>query len=80
MVITKPFPNMPLYFWPGGEEGQARYKAAYYEAFPQKGQVWTHGDWIEVHSQTGGVMVYGRSDGVLNPGGTSIPFLSFIPS
>lgn len=56
---------MPLGFW--GDEGNKRYKASYYEAFKQP--VWTQGDWIEIHSQTGGVMVYGRSDGVLNPQG-----------
>lgn len=68
MVITKPFPNMPVGFWgPGGEQ---RYHEAYYEAFPQKKPaVWTHGDWVEVHSLTNGVTVFGRSDGVLNPAG-----------
>ncbi|GAA5979120.1 hypothetical protein JCM11641_008433 [Rhodosporidiobolus odoratus] len=70
MVITKPFPNMPIGFWPLNEEGRKRYRAAYFEAYPtKKPAVWTHGDWIEVSSLTGGVMVYGRSDGVLNPGG-----------
>ncbi|GAA6029222.1 hypothetical protein JCM8097_003575 [Rhodosporidiobolus ruineniae] len=70
MVICKPFPNMPIGFWPLNDEGRARYRAAYFEAYPQKQPaVWTHGDWIEVHSQSGGVMVFGRSDGVLNPGG-----------
>ncbi|BGP13788.1 hypothetical protein JCM10213_006380 [Rhodosporidiobolus nylandii] len=70
MVICKPFPNMPIGFWPLNEVGRKRYRAAYFEAYPQKQPaVWTHGDFIEVHSQTGGVMVYGRSDGVLNPGG-----------
>lgn len=68
MVITKPFPNMPIGFWgPGGEK---RYHAAYFEAYPQKQPaVWTHGDWIEIHSLTRGVLVLGRSDGVLNPAG-----------
>ncbi|KAM0753925.1 acetoacetyl-CoA synthetase-like protein [Meredithblackwellia eburnea MCA 4105] len=65
MVIVKPFPNQPLTFW--GEDGDKRYKAAYYEAFKQP--VWTQGDWIEVSSLTGGVLVMGRSDGVLNPQG-----------
>ncbi|GAA6004627.1 hypothetical protein JCM10207_000960 [Rhodosporidiobolus poonsookiae] len=71
MVICKPFPNMPVYFWDKSfEEGHKRYRAAYFEAYPQKQPaVWTHGDFIEIHSLTGGVMVYGRSDGVLNPGG-----------
>ncbi|BGP45936.1 hypothetical protein JCM10450v2_001771 [Rhodotorula kratochvilovae] len=68
MVITKPFPNMPIGFW--GPDGDKRYHAAYFEAYPHiKPASWVHGDWIEVHSLTKGVMVYGRSDGVLNPGG-----------
>lgn len=68
MVITQPFPNMPIGFWgPGGEK---RYHEAYFEAYPQKQPaVWTHGDWVEVHSLTRGVTVFGRSDGVLNPAG-----------
>lgn len=53
---VKPFPNMPIGFW--GDEGNKRYKAAYFEAFKQP--VWTQGDWIEVHSLTGGVTVFGR--------------------
>lgn len=53
---TKPFPNMPLGFW--GDEGNVRYRAAYYEAF--KEPVWTQGDWIAIHSLTGGVTVFGR--------------------
>ncbi|GAA5885249.1 hypothetical protein JCM6882_009538 [Rhodosporidiobolus microsporus] len=70
MVICKPFPNMPIGFWPLNDDGRARYRAAYFEAYPQKQPaVWTHGDFIEVHSLTQGVMVYGRSDGVLNPAG-----------
>ncbi|GAA5911690.1 uncharacterized protein JCM6883_002448 [Sporobolomyces salmoneus] len=66
MVICKPFPNQPVGFW--GKDGMKRYHAAYFEGFPGK-PVWQHGDWIELHSQTKGVMVYGRSDGVLNPAG-----------
>ncbi|GAA5963040.1 hypothetical protein JCM21900_002319 [Sporobolomyces salmonicolor] len=66
MVITRPFPNQPIGFW--GPDGLERYHAAYFEGYPGKA-VWQHGDWIEVHSETRGVMVYGRSDGVLNPGG-----------
>ncbi|GAA6064069.1 hypothetical protein JCM10212_001475 [Sporobolomyces blumeae] len=66
MVITKPFPNSPVGFW--GKDGLARYHAAYFEGYPGK-NVWQHGDSIEIHSQTKGVMVYGRSDAVLNPAG-----------
>ncbi|KAK4705439.1 hypothetical protein P7C70_g769, partial [Phenoliferia sp. Uapishka_3] len=64
-VIVKPFPNMPLTFW--GEGGDARYKAAYYEEYASP--VWYQGDWIEISSLTGGVVIFGRSDGVLNPQG-----------
>lgn len=56
---------MPIGFW--DDEGDKRYRSAYFEAFKQP--VWTQGDWIEVHSLTGGVTVFGRSDGVLNPAG-----------
>ncbi|GAA6012088.1 hypothetical protein JCM11491_001746 [Sporobolomyces phaffii] len=66
MVICKPFPNQPVGFW--GKDGMKRYHAAYFEGYPGT-PVWQHGDWIELHSQTKGVMVYGRSDGVLNPAG-----------
>lgn len=47
---------MPIGFW--GDEGNVRYREAYFEAFKQP--VWTQGDWIEVHSLTGGVTVFGR--------------------
>jgi acetoacetyl-CoA synthetase len=66
LVCTRPFPSMPLGFWddPGGE----RYHAAYFERFPG---VWRHGDWAEITSRDG-VIIYGRSDAVLNPGGVRI--------
>ncbi|MFC1673406.1 acetoacetate--CoA ligase [Pseudomonadota bacterium] len=66
MVCTKPFPSMPVCFW--NDPDDAKYKAAYFEAFPG---VWTHGDWIEktVH---GGFIIHGRSDATLNPGGVRI--------
>jgi acetoacetyl-CoA synthetase len=66
LVCTKPFPTMPLGFW--NDPGDAKYRAAYYERFPG---VWRHGDWCEetVH---GGLVIYGRSDAVLNPGGVRI--------
>lgn len=62
--------DQPVGFW--GKDGMARYHSAYFEGYPvtdKKGAVWQHGDWIELHSQSKGVMVYGRSDGVLNPAG-----------
>jgi acetoacetyl-CoA synthetase len=66
LVCTAPFPTMPLGFW--NDPGATKYRAAYYERFPG---VWRHGDWCEltVHD---GLVIYGRSDAVLNPGGVRI--------
>jgi acetoacetyl-CoA synthetase len=63
LVITRPMPSMPLYFWndPGGE----RYRGSYFEMFPG---VWRHGDWIKVTSR-GTAVIYGRSDSTINRGG-----------
>ncbi|HUJ87612.1 MAG TPA: acetoacetate--CoA ligase [Burkholderiales bacterium] len=66
LVCTKPFPAMPLGFW--NDPDGARYRAAYFEKYPD---VWRHGDWCEITSH-GGVIIYGRSDAVLNPGGVRI--------
>jgi len=66
LVCTKPFPSMPVSFW--NDPDGRKYQAAYFERFPG---VWTHGDYVEltVHD---GVIIYGRSDAVLNPGGVRI--------
>lgn len=66
MVCTKPFPSMPLGFWndPTGE----RYRSAYFERFPN---VWCQGDFCEV-TEHEGLVIYGRSDATLNPGGVRI--------
>jgi acetoacetyl-CoA synthetase len=66
MVCTRPFPTMPLRFWddPDGN----RYRDAYFTAYPG---VWTHGDYVEIRPE-GGLIVYGRSDTTLNPGGVRI--------
>ena len=66
LVCTKPWPTMPIYFWndPDGE----KYRSAYFETYPG---VWYHGDYCEVTPQ-GGVIMYGRSDATLNPGGVRI--------
>jgi len=66
LVCLKPFPSMPVGFWndPDGK----KYHAAYFERFPG---VWTHGDWTEITAHDG-VIIYGRSDAVLNPGGVRI--------
>lgn len=66
LVCTEPFPSMPVMFW-NDPEGE-RYRAAYFERFPG---VWCHGDWAE-WTAAGGMMIYGRSDATLNPGGVRI--------
>jgi acetoacetyl-CoA synthetase len=66
LVCTRPFPSMPIGFW--NDPGGARYRAAYFETYPN---VWRHGDWCEITGH-GGLIIYGRSDAVLNPGGVRI--------
>lgn len=66
MVITKPMPSMPVYFWNDPEF--ARYTESYFEMFPG---IWRHGDWIEITPHDG-VIIYGRSDATLNRGGVRI--------
>jgi acetoacetyl-CoA synthetase len=66
LVCTKPFPSMPIGFW--NDPDGAKYRAAYFEKYPN---VWRHGDWCEVTAH-GGIIIYGRSDAVLNPGGVRI--------
>jgi acetoacetyl-CoA synthetase len=66
LVCTRPFPSMPIGFW--NDPGGAKYKAAYFEKYPN---VWRHGDWCEI-TPSGGMVIYGRSDAVLNPGGVRI--------
>ncbi len=66
LVCTKPFPSMPVAFWDDADG--ARYKAAYFERYPG---IWHHGDFVEL-TEHDGVIVYGRSDATLNPGGVRI--------
>ena len=66
MVITKPMPSMPIYFW--NDEGDKRYNESYFEMFPG---YWRHGDWMRV-SERGSVEIVGRSDSTLNRGGIRI--------
>jgi len=66
LVCTAPFPSMPVGFW--NDPDGSKYRAAYFEDFPG---VWRHGDFIEI-TPHGGVIVYGRSDATLNPGGVRI--------
>ncbi len=67
LVCEAPAPSMPLSFWndPDGK----KYHAAYFDVFPG---VWRHGDYVLIHSDTGGVTFYGRSDAVLKPSGVRI--------
>ena len=66
LVCTTPFPSMPIYFWddPDGK----KYHAAYFDVYPN---IWRHGDFIKI-SEHGGMVMYGRSDTTLNPGGVRI--------
>jgi acetoacetyl-CoA synthetase len=66
LVCTRSFPSMPIGFWNDPEN--SRYHAAYFERYPG---VWHHGDWVEL-TEHGGMIIYGRSDAVLNPGGVRI--------
>ncbi len=66
LVCTKPFPSMPLSFW--GDTNNEKYRATYFEHFPG---VWVQGDYAEI-TATGGIIIYGRSDTTLNPGGVRI--------
>jgi acetoacetyl-CoA synthetase len=66
LVCTLPFPSMPIGFW--NDPDGRKYRAAYFERFAG---VWTHGDYCEL-TRHDGVIIYGRSDAVLNPGGVRI--------
>ena len=66
LVCTRPFPSMPIGFW--NDPDGRKYHAAYFERFPG---VWTHGDFCEL-TEHDGVIIHGRSDAVLNPGGVRI--------
>ncbi|MEQ9562221.1 MAG: acetoacetate--CoA ligase, partial [Woeseiaceae bacterium] len=66
LVCTLPFPSMPVGFW--NDPQDRKYHAAYFERFPG---VWAHGDFAEI-TASGGMIIHGRSDAVLNPGGVRI--------
>jgi acetoacetyl-CoA synthetase len=66
LVCTQPFPSMPVSFW--NDPDGSRYRAAYFDFYPQ---VWRHGDWAELTAHDG-MIIYGRSDATLNPGGVRI--------
>lgn len=64
LICIKPFPCQPVTFF--GEDGDEKYRKSYFETFPG---VWHHGDYIKFNPQTGGLIMLGRSDGVLKPAG-----------
>ncbi len=66
LVCTRPFPSMPIGFW--NDKDKVAYTRAYFERFPG---VWAHGDFAELTAHHG-LIIYGRSDAVLNPGGVRI--------
>src|SRR5690606_13024000 len=66
LVIEKPMPSMPLYFWK--DEESTKYRESYFEKFPN---VWSHGDWIKINRGEG-IVIFGRSDATLNRGGVRI--------
>jgi acetoacetyl-CoA synthetase len=66
LVCCKPFPSMPIYFW--DDPDGSKYHSAYFDVYPN---IWRHGDFVTVTAR-GGVVMLGRSDATLNPGGVRI--------
>ena len=72
LICEAPAPSMPTHFW-GDDDNMTKYKAAYFDYFKDIGKnVWRHGDYIVIHSDTGGITFWGRSDAVLKPSGVRI--------
>ncbi|RAK97128.1 acetoacetate--CoA ligase family protein [Aspergillus ibericus CBS 121593] len=67
LVCTKPFPAQPVMFWPPGAAGAEKYRKSYFDVFGPT--IWHHGDFVRLDPHTGGVVMLGRSDGVLKPAG-----------
>ncbi|MBN2706565.1 MAG: acetoacetate--CoA ligase [Deltaproteobacteria bacterium] len=66
LVCTAAFPSMPIYFW--NDPDNQKYHDAYFDRY---NNIWCHGDYVMI-TDTGGVIIYGRSDATLNPGGVRI--------
>lgn len=66
MVVTKPMPSMPVFFW--GDSDGSKYRAAYFEHYPG---VWRHGDWLQI-TERDTLVILGRSDATLNRQGVRI--------
>lgn len=77
LVCTRPFPSMPVGFW--NDPDGARYRAAYFDYYRDgagsgdstRPRIWRHGDWCTL-TENDGLLIYGRSDATLNPGGVRI--------
>lgn len=63
LVVTRPMPSMPLYFW--NDDDGSRYRESYFSMYPG---IWRHGDWVEI-TERGTAVIYGRSDSTINRGG-----------
>ncbi len=71
LVCEAPAPSMPLYFWE--DPDYKKYREAYFEYFRPNGKnVWRHGDYVMIHSETGGITFYGRSDAVIKASGVRV--------
>lgn len=70
LVCVKSFPSMPVCFWNDVEN--SIYRSTYFNYYQNAPEVWRHGDYVEICSSSGGIIVYGRSDATLNPGGVRI--------
>ena len=66
LVCTAPFPSMPISFW--NDPDGSKYRSAYFDYYPN---TWRHGDWAEL-TEHDGIIIHGRSDATLNPGGVRI--------
>ena len=66
LVCTLPFPSQPVCFW--NDIDKSKYKSSYFNKYHN---IWHHGDWLEINCH-GGIIIYGRSDSTLNPGGVRI--------
>ncbi|QQS38063.1 MAG: acetoacetate--CoA ligase [Ignavibacteriales bacterium] len=66
LVCVNPFPSMPVYFW--NDADNEKYISAYFNSYPG---IWRHGDLVKI-TENGGIIIYGRSDATLNPGGVRI--------
>jgi acetoacetyl-CoA synthetase len=71
LICEAPFPSMPLYFW--NDPKNERYRKTYFHFYEFTGKnIWRHGDWVIIHSDTKGITFFGRSDATLKPSGVRI--------